>query len=147
RVDPTAAAVPARLERGIAAAVPQGGSLPMLIRENLGWLRSIRNSWEALANQWNQWVLGYNPDRQREMLSWLGMEHPSWQSMAMLLFWSIAGVILATGLWLVFRMRRESAVQRTWLAFCAKLRRAGLERSASEGPLHYAERVAQRLPQ
>jgi protein-glutamine gamma-glutamyltransferase len=145
RVDPTAAAVPLRVERGIAGAVPQGGPLPMM--QNLGWLRSLKNSWEALANQWNQWVLGYNPDRQREMLSWLGMEHPSWQSMAMLLFWSIAGVVLATGLWLVFRMRRESAVQRAWLRFCAKLGRAGLERRASEGPMHYAARVAGRLPQ
>jgi protein-glutamine gamma-glutamyltransferase len=147
RVDPTAAAVPARVERGIAGAMPQGSQLPLMIRETFGWLRSLRNSWEALANQWNQWVLGYNPDRQREMLSWLGMEHPSWQSMAMLLFWSIAGVILATGLWLVFRMRRESAVQRAWLRFCAKLGRAGLERAASEGPMHYATRVARRLPQ
>jgi protein-glutamine gamma-glutamyltransferase len=147
RVDPTAAAVPARVERGIAGAVPQGSALPIMIRQNLGWLRSLRNSWEALANQWNQWVLGYNPDRQREMLSWLGMEHPSWQSMAMLLFWSIAGVVMATGLWLVFRMRRESAVQRAWLRFCAKLRRAGLERGAAEGPVHYATRAAGRLPQ
>jgi protein-glutamine gamma-glutamyltransferase len=145
RVDPTAAAVPARVERGIAGAVPQGSALPMM--QNMGWLRSLRNSWEALANQWNQWVLGYNPDRQREMLSWLGMEHPSWQSMAMLLFWSIAGVILATGLWLVFRMRRESSVQRAWLRFCAKLGRAGVERRASEGPMHYAARASSRLPQ
>ncbi len=146
RVDPTAAVAPSRVERGIAAAVPQGSALPLMIRENFAWLRSLRNSWEALANQWNQWVLGYNPDRQREMLSWLGMEHPSWQSMAMLLFWSIAGVILATGLWLVFRMRRESAVQRAWLRFCAKLGRVGVERAAHEGPVDYAARAAERLP-
>jgi protein-glutamine gamma-glutamyltransferase len=147
RVDPTAAAVPVRIERGIADAVPDSSVLPSIIRQNLGWLRSLRNSWEALANQWNQWVLGFNPDRQREMLSWLGMQQPSWQSMAVLLFWSVGGVILATALWLLFRMRRESAVQRAWLRFCGKLRRAGLERAPSEGPLHYARRVAGRLPQ
>jgi transglutaminase-like putative cysteine protease len=147
RIDPTAAAVPIRVERGIAEAVSQSGALPMMIRQRLEWLRSIRNSWEALANQWNQWVLGYNPDRQREMLSWLGMQQPSWQSMAILLFWSVAAVMLATGLWLLFRMRRESGVQRAWLRFCAKLARAGLERGVSEGPLHYARRAAGRLPQ
>lgn len=147
RVDPTAAAAPIRVERGIAEAVPQVGALPLMIRQNLGWLRSVRNGWEALANQWNQRVLGYNPDRQREMLSWLGMQRPSWQNMAMLLFWSVAAVVLATGLWLVFRMRRESGAQRAWLRFCAKLRRAGLERGASEGPLHYARRAAGRLPE
>jgi protein-glutamine gamma-glutamyltransferase len=147
RIDPTAAAAPIRVERGIAESVPQSGTLPLMIRQNLGWLRSLRNSWDALANQWNQWVLGYNPERQREMLSWLGMHNPSWQSMAMLLFWSIAGAVLATALWLVFRMRRESAVQRAWLRFCAKLRRAGLERAPSEGPIHYARRAAGSLPQ
>jgi protein-glutamine gamma-glutamyltransferase len=146
RVDPTAVAAPMRVERGIADAMPKSSTLPLMIRQNLGWLRSLRNSWDALANQWNQRVLGYNPDRQREMLSWLGMQHPSWQNMAMLLFWSMAGVILATGLWLVLRMRRESAVQRAWLRFCAKLRRAGLERAPSEGPMHYARRVAGVLP-
>jgi hypothetical protein len=65
----------------------------------------------------------------------------------MLLFWSVVSVIVATALWLLLRMRRESAVQRAWLRFCAKLGRVGLERSASEGPLHYARRAAGRLPQ
>jgi hypothetical protein len=147
RVDPTAAAAPLRVERGFADAVPQLGVLPLMIRQNLGWLRSLRNSWEALANQWNQGVLGYNPERQREMLSWLGMQQPSWQSMAVLLFWSVAAVVLATAIWLLGRMRRESSVQRAWLRFCGKLARSGLVRGATEGPLDYARRASGRLPQ
>jgi transglutaminase-like putative cysteine protease len=147
RVDPTAAAAPMRIERGLAEAVPQSDALPLMVRQNLGWVRSLRNGWEALANQWNQWVLGYNPDRQREMLSRLGMEQPSWQNMIVLLFWSVAAAILAIALWVLSKMRhREGPVQRAWTRFCAKLARVGLQRGAAEGPLDYATRASGRLP-
>ena len=145
RVDPTAVVVPLRVEAGISAM--QSAVLPLLMRTEIDWLRALRNNWEALANQWNQWVLGYNPDRQRDMLSWLGVQQPSWQTMAMLLFWSVAGVLLAIALWLLRTIRRDDPVQRLWLRFCGKLARAGLVRALAEGPLDYASRAAARLPQ
>jgi len=144
RVDPTAAAVPVRVELGITAAAPAGQSL--LMRTNLNWLRGLRNNWEALTNQWNQWVLGYNPDRQREMLAWLGVRQPNWETMTLMLFWSVAGVVLLTALWLLRGIRRGDAVQRAWLRFCDKLAREGLARARAEGPLDYASRVARTLP-
>jgi hypothetical protein len=116
------------------------------MRTNLNWLKSLRNNWEALTNQWNQWVLGYNPDRQREMLSWLGMQQPSWQTMTVMLFWSVAGVLLLTALWLLRGIRRDDPVQRAWSRFCDKLAREGLARARAEGPLDYARRVALALP-
>src|SRR6266849_1992412 len=146
RVDPTAVAVPIRVELGITATVPGGASLPLLMRTNLNWLKSLRNNWEALTNQWNQWVLGYNPDRQREMLSWLGMQQPSWQTMTVMLFWSVAGVLLLTALWLLRGIRRDDPVQRAWSRFCDKLAREGLARARAEGPLDYARRIALALP-
>src|SRR5712664_3023047 len=146
RVDPTAVAVPIRVELGITATAPGGASLPLLMRTNLNWLKSLRNNWEALTNQWNQWVLGYNPDRQREMLSWLGVQQPSWQTMTVMLFWSVAGVLLLTALWLLRGIRREDAVQRAWSRFCDKLAREGLARARAEGPLDYARRIALALP-
>jgi transglutaminase-like putative cysteine protease len=144
RVDPTAAAIPIRVELGITAAAPSGA--PLLMRSGLNWLRGLRNDWDALTNQWNQWVLGYNPDRQLEMLSRLGMKQPSWETMTLMLFWSVGGVLLVVALWLLRGMRREDAVQRAWLRFCDKLARAGLARGRTEGPLDYAGRVSHRLP-
>jgi len=146
RVDPTAAAVPVRIEQGIAAAAPRGALLPLFMRSGSSLLKSLRNNWEALTNNWNQWVLGYNPDRQREMLSRLGVHQPSWQTLAVMLFWSVAGVVLLIALWLLRNIRREDEVHRTWLRFCAKLARAGLTRGGAEGPLDYADRVSSRLP-
>jgi hypothetical protein len=110
------------------------------------WLRALRNNWEALTNQWNQWVLGYNPDRQREMLSWLGVREPSWQTLTVMLFWGVAGALLLIALWLLRGIQREDAVQRAWSRFCGKLARAGLARTSAEGPLDYARRIAGRIP-
>ncbi len=146
RVDPTAAAVPIRLESGLAAAVPQSAVLPLLIRPNLDWLLALRNNWDALTNRWNQWVLGYNPDRQRDMLAFFGVRQPSWQTLAMLLFWGIACVLGLTALWLLSRIRRTDPVQGAWLAFCSKLARAGLPRASFEGPLDFTRRALARYP-
>src|SRR5216684_3044856 len=146
RVDPTAAAVPVRIELGITAARPRGAALPLLMRTSSDWLKALRNNWEAVTNQWNQWVLGYNPDRQREMLTWLGVPQPSWQTMTVMLFWSVAGVLLLTALWLLRGIRRDDPVQRAWSRFCDKLAREGLARARAEGPLDYARRIALALP-
>jgi transglutaminase-like putative cysteine protease len=146
RVDPTAAAVPVRVELGITAAAPGGATLPLMMRTSLTWLKSLRNNWEALTNQWNQWVLGYNPDRQREMLSWLGVRQPGWETMTVMLFWSVGGVLLLIALALLRGVRREDPVQRAWLRFCDKLARGGLARASAEGPLDYASRIARELP-
>ncbi|OGA16025.1 MAG: hypothetical protein A3H32_13795 [Betaproteobacteria bacterium RIFCSPLOWO2_02_FULL_63_19] len=145
RVDPTAVAIPLRVNAGIAAAAPQ--SAPLLMRTRLNWLRTLRDNWDALGNKWNQWVLGYNPDRQREMMSWFGVRSPSWQSLAMALFWSVGSVIGIVALWLFARYRTADPTQRVWLAFCRKLGRAGVVRSKSEGPLAFGARAAARLPE
>ncbi len=146
RVDPTAIVVPARVDAGIAAAVPLGSALPLLMRTNIGWLRAVRDNWEALGNQWNQWVLGYNPERQRDLMLRFGVRTPSWQTLAMVLFWSVASVIGLIALWLFARIQRADPPQRIWLAFCRKLARAGLARRGEEGPIDFSERAAARWP-
>ena len=77
RVDPTAAVSPARIQAGIAAAVPAGEPLPLSVRGNWQLLNRIRFTWDAMANSWNQWVLGYTPERQTKLLHRCGIpRHP-----------------------------------------------------------------------
>jgi protein-glutamine gamma-glutamyltransferase len=148
RVDPTGTAVPLRVDSGIAAALPQNAALPLLIRTNIEWLRTLRFNWDALANKWNQWVLGYNVDRQREMLSYFGVRSPDWRTLTVLLFWSVAGAVGLMALWLLARVRRRrDPVQRAWMTFCAKLARCGIARGPSEGPRDYGARAIASLPQ
>ena len=147
RVDPTAAAVPMRVEAGLAAAVPAGDPLPFFVRPELSWLRALRFNWEALANYWNQWVVGYNVERQRDLLSRLGMPSPSWEKLAMALFWLVGLVVAVFSLWMLRRSNDPDPVARAWRRFCAKLARRGTERRASEGPSAFAARAASEQPQ
>jgi len=146
RFDPTAAASPVRVESGVAAAVPATDPLPLMARTTLIWLREVRYNWDALANKWNQLVLGYNPERQREFLTRVGMSEPSWENMAMTLFWGVGGLLAVLTAWLLRRIRTTDPVQRLWLRFCAKLGKKGSPRSAHEGPADFVARTAERYP-
>jgi protein-glutamine gamma-glutamyltransferase len=146
RFDPTAAASPVRVESGVAAAVPATDPLPLMARTTLIWLREVRYNWDALANKWNQLVLGYNPERQREFLSSFGMNEPSLENMAMTLFWGVGGLLALLTAWLLRRIRTSDPVQRLWLKFCAKLGKKGSPRSPHEGPADFVARAAERYP-
>jgi transglutaminase-like putative cysteine protease len=146
RVDPTAAAVPNRIEVGLSRAVPAGEALPFLMRPQFEWLRSLRYNWEAMTHRWNLWVLGYNPDRQRDLLSIVGMKDADWRNLTMLLFSVLGALTALLAVWAMRNYVRPDPVQTAWLAFCRKLAASGLKRAPHEGPRDYAERAAQRLP-
>lgn len=147
RVDPTAAVAPIRLDGGLADAIPQSEQLPLLLRTGIpDWVRSMRNNWEAVANQWNLWVLGYNTERQREFLNRLGMTDTDWKELALTLLTSVALVLALLVAWSLRRLRRADAAHTAWIAFCAKLKARGIERAPQEGPRDFAARAAARLP-
>jgi transglutaminase-like putative cysteine protease len=145
RVDPTAAAVPGRVESGLARAVAQGEQA-LIRRPGLEWLHDLRNQWEAAAHKWNVWVLSYNPERQRELMSLIGIRNADWRSLTATLFTALGVITALLLLWSLRRMARPDPVQRAWRAFCAKLAARGVERSPHEGPRDYAERAARALP-
>jgi protein-glutamine gamma-glutamyltransferase len=145
RVDPTAVAVPGRVESGLARAVPQTEQA-LMQRPEFEWLRDLRYQWEAAAHKWNLWVLGYNPERQREFMSLMGMRDADWRSLTATLFTALGLMTVLLLLWSLRHVARPDPVQRAWRAFCAKLAARGVERSPSEGPRDYAERAARALP-
>ena len=85
RVDPTAAVSPLRVESGISAAVPRTDPLPLFVRGDFAALRQLRLTWDLMANTWNQWVLGYTPERQRLLLSRVGIDDATWHTLAVVL--------------------------------------------------------------
>jgi transglutaminase-like putative cysteine protease len=147
QVDPTAAAVPGRIASGLERTVSEGEQLPLLMRPQLQWMRSLRYQWEALSYKWNVWVLGYDPQRQRELMSLVGMRDADWRKLTATLF-TIMGLFTALLLvWSLRRLVRPDPVQKTWQAFCRKLGARGIERAPAEGPRDYSERAARDLPQ
>jgi protein-glutamine gamma-glutamyltransferase len=148
REDPTAAVSPLRIERGLAAAVPEI-ERPLLARNSFDWLKQARFAWDAVANTWNQWVLGYNPDRQMRFLAQFGLADVTWQNMVIILT-AVSGIIILTlSLVLLFRInaQRPDPVQRAYLSYCDAMAKRGAARKPSEGPRDFAARVSMQFPE
>ncbi|MCK6408020.1 MAG: DUF3488 and transglutaminase-like domain-containing protein [Thauera sp.] len=146
RVDPTALAAPQRIESGIAWALTDNAELPLMLRADMAWLRSLRHRWEAASNAWNQHVLGYTPERQRELLARLGLGSGALAARVAAL--ATAALVLFGGLyaWSVRRPPQRDPVQRLWLSFCARMAAAGAAREPWQGPLDYAAHLARCHP-
>jgi hypothetical protein len=138
--------VPGRIEQGLARAVPQPAELPLLMRPQLEWLRDVRDRWEAVAHKWNIWVLGYNAERQRDLMSGIGVRDADWRMLTATLFAFLGAMTLVLLAWSLKRLARPDPVQRAWRAFCRKLASRGVERGPAEGPRDFAARAARALP-
>ena len=147
RVDPTAAVAPSRIESGIEAALPASDPLPGLVRIDRDWLRDLRYRWEAANNAWNQWVLGYNPERQREVLSRLGLDDPDWRTMTAALAVLCGIALLVVTAWTLFHRSTATPAMCAWDAFCRRLAAQGMRREPWEGPLAFAARVGAARPE
>ena len=144
RIDPTATISPARIQSGLNAALPDNAELPFFARTRSPILLKLKFNLDALTNQWNQWVLGYDTERQFAFLTRLGMEDITWQKLALNM---LAGVSLLVGIFTLIMLRRlvvrqTDAVQAAWLKVCRKLGKAGLPRVPHEGAMDYADRIA-----
>lgn len=143
RIDPTAAVSPARIEVGLAAAVPAGEPVPAAILIEWQWLRQARFALDALTNSWNQWVLGYGRERQMQLLSRMGMGQVQWQqlTLALMAFAGAATLILSLFLLKDIHLRRRPPAVRAYRRFQRKLARVGVAPRAGEAPLAYAARA------
>jgi transglutaminase-like putative cysteine protease len=148
RVDPTALSAPARIEINLAAAVPAGEPLPFLSGTGLDWLRDARFRWWAISDAWNQWVLGYNPERQRDFLKKLGMRSPDWRSMGVTLAVLCGLLLLVLAGWMLYHRPQRDPVERQWHKLSRQLahHEKGLARHSWEGPHDYVGRVATAMP-
>jgi protein-glutamine gamma-glutamyltransferase len=148
RVDPTAAVSPARVEAGVAAAVPQTEALSLL-RGEYAWLRQARMTWDSLANSWNQIVLGYTQDRQRQLMRRVGIDNATWKSLATIMFIVTGAITLVLAGLMLHKLRavRPDPVSAAYARFCERLARGGLARHPSEGPDAFRKRAIAARPE
>lgn len=152
RVDPTTAVPPERVEAANDAArfrttdvtTSQGPDFPLLRKAY--W--QLRHSWDALNHGWNQWVLGFDRNKQRELLEKLGLRDLSWKWLIGLMAGLIAAVLgVITALTLLRRPRQRDPVLRLYQQFCNKLEKVGIIRQLDEGPADFAERAVAERPE
>lgn len=151
RVDPTTAIPPGRVETpndalrfqstsADAAALDGNPALREL-------LRNLRHGWDAVNHTWNQWVLGFNRQKQQELLRRLGLDTLSWSWLitAMAGLIAVALAIIAA-LTLLRRPRQRDPLLRLYQRFCDKLEKAGIHRRIDEGPADFTARVVALRP-
>lgn len=69
-VDPTAAVAPSRIERGVEEALAfDERELVGKVRWSSAALQSLYQYWDSVGYSWNRWVLNYDRDSQRNLLS------------------------------------------------------------------------------
>lgn len=139
RIDPTAAIAPERIYDTLDDRAPGafGGFAGLAPVFDVGdWLR----------RGWNDFVLGFNAARQRQMLQSLGMPDLDGSRLA-LLFVLATGLALAAMYWMATRQEREpDPVLRAWRRLENRYRRIGLGRAAHEPAARWAERVLVQRP-
>jgi transglutaminase-like putative cysteine protease len=149
RVDPTGAVSPLRVEGGVNAALgPIGVMSSIIAADPLGILSNMRDAWRMMNSQWDQWVVGYNVDRQRQFFSQLGFASLDWRTLGLWLLIAtfVVGGAIAIGLLVRDRPPRREASLLAWNRFCAKLAAAGVARAPHEGPVDYLQRVKSQRP-
>ena len=147
RVDPTASVSPTRIETGIADALPFGEPLPALVQWRADWLRTLRYRWEAVNNAWNQHILGYDPQRQRELLSRLGLPETDWRSLATVLGIACSLLVAAMTAWTLYQRPAIDPARRLWLTALRQLARRQVDCAPWETPMAVAQRVREQRPE
>jgi len=147
RVDPTSAVSPSRVTDGIQSAIPQSLITVPLGLYNNTFARNVwehmSNTFDAINNRWNQWVLGYDRNRQRILLSRIGLGDLNRRELmiSMIVIVTLCLVIIAFGMSSQARSSTDHA--RKWYdRFRKKLAGIGIRIHEHEGPLDLANRAS-----
>ena len=148
RVDPTAQVSPDRIERGVQHAGLESGRLPMLLASNSKLLRELWFQWDSLQYAWNQWVIGFDNERQKRLFENLGIEDVSYADLIAWLVISMTVMGAVAGLWLIYLKRpRRDPVDRYYALFVDKMRKRGTIKTPYEGAREFSERVLAEHPE
>ena len=141
RVDPTAAVAPERIYDTLDDRRPGAGLLGDVFGGG-----TLFDYTDWLRRGWNDFVLGFDADRQARMLRPLGIDRLDGVRLG-LLFTVAALLALLWMIWLSRRGERQpDPVLRAWHALDRRYRRVGLGREPHESALDWAERVRRARP-
>ena len=146
RVDPTAAVSPERVEQGILHAGLENSRLPLILVSNNALFKNVAFLYDSFQNNWNQWIIGFNQEKQNELLKSLGFEDVTYSSLIILLVicLTITGAIISWFL-LTHKTVEQDIIQHHYNLFCLKLKRHGLQRHLNEGPVDFENRICSEL--
>lgn len=156
RVDPTAAVAPGRasldftsfLETRIASGqmgARQNALIAQLLRS--GVFTNVRFIWQTLSYEWDTWLLPFDADVQDVLLTSMGIAGRGSIFLVVEILLVVVALLAIYFAWMQLRTRsRVDRVKALYEYFCRKIARLGVRRDPCEGPLDFARRAAQSLP-
>jgi transglutaminase-like putative cysteine protease len=144
RADPTAAVAPERISRTRRLQAAPGLVAGTIGSLSPALLAQFRESWEAINNRWNQWVLNYSRGQQLDVLKSLGVRSPSWEDLALLLIGALSTLALGGAAWAWWDRHRVDPWVRQMERMRAALRRLGVTAAAHDAPRALAARLRER---
>ena len=150
RVDPISAVAPERIAIGSGRSVTAGATSMAVRIGRMAWLRQAALAWDAVNTFWNEWIIGYGPRIQRDLLEKLGFERPRWRELMMMTVIATIIMMIALTVYLGLRAHRwqgRDPAARCFLRFNRKLSAFEIEPiRKGETPSDYARRAASRAP-
>jgi hypothetical protein len=151
RFDPTSVIPPSRIEltEDLVRRQPQTRST-FILEQN--WIQqSLRQAgyvWDALNNRWNQWVIGYNQDRQNALFAALGLENITWRGLAVILLVCVTLAVLTLAFLLFTRTAQagNNRISMLYQRFLRLLARRGYRKQPQETPTQFSQRVIRQQP-
>lgn len=136
RVDPTSAVAPDRIEYGLQGALLEEDSFleksPLSPHRytDIGWVNSLRLQLDTINYQWSRWVLAYDGERQKGLLSrWFGID--ALVDGLYIIAGSIAGLFVIGALWQWWQQRPEK--RKRLILIWSELRRTALKKEITVG--------------
>ena len=126
---------------GVAESVFDGIGLEWGLSMPSQWLHRLQLSWDALNAGWNEWILGYGPDKQGSLMERLGMDDPSWRKMMLTLIAIVVGLTIVISLILMLRYRPPRR-DRAAVLYQRFVDKSGVKPKTGEDPIAFAERAA-----
>lgn len=162
RYDATAVVSPERIEFGMEAFVELWESGLLGLGENIsgralanflkpggfeGALNFIKNNFNNFGYQWNKWIVNYDFDAQRNLLSNIGIKHHNTVSILVVILMVGALTILLFYFWrLLPKPQAAGEAQKAYLKFVARFKKMGIIKEPSETPNDFAQKVIRSHP-
>lgn len=149
RIDPTATIAPQRIEINLEAALDPSELLPFHMRINNGLIKDLTFFWDAIDNEWNQWVVGYDSTLQKRLFDTILNQRIELSEiiLLMVIFFTSGLIIISLTIIKPWHKEKIDPVVKTYNQFCRKLSTVGIHREPYEGPVDFATRAIDQLPE
>lgn len=146
RIDPTSSIHPSRIENNndVVRIKPQSEQA-ITILSNTSWLyRSYSNiSYfvDSINNKWNQWVIGYNNQKQIALFSAIGVPEITWKGLSTIMFILLSFLMAIFSYYILKSRQKLDPVNKAYMRFCNKMKKSGFNKQEKETANQFASRI------